>query len=157
MKHSKHYWHEGDTSTVEFGWLYRSLEGFLHPEVNDFDALYRFTRSDDPAAIQFKQQLQVAIENFDDEIDYHLDYTTAYDDGSGDRYLRRVWRDLYPGEPVPGGDSEFREALRRTILGHVTELPAILDYYIDFDLDDFKKPASALWKRHFPDETVPES
>lgn len=157
VKHKKRFWYEGDTSAHEFGWLYRLLEGFLHPEVNDFDALYEFVRSDDPAAGLFRQQLQEAMQNFDEEIEYHLDYITAYDDGSGDRYLRRVWRDLYPGEPVPGGDEEFRAALRQTILDNPHPLPLILTYYIDFRLPDFRPDARAVWQRHFPNEPVPVS
>ncbi|MFC7623635.1 hypothetical protein [Microlunatus sp. GCM10028923] len=150
------YWLRGEPDSITFGWLYRYLDLYLNPEVNNLDGLQEFTRSNDADAAAFKRQLREAIENFDDEVERHIDYISAYDDDSGAHYLRRVWRDLYPGEAVPGGDDEFREALRQTILQDLDELPEMLIHYIDFDLPDFRPAARTVWELHFPNEPVPE-
>ncbi|GAB3768408.1 hypothetical protein [Microlunatus parietis] len=150
-------WVNGNPDEIEYGWLYRILENYLNPEINDFEELQGFVQSGDPLSNVFKRQLRDAMEGFNDGIEENIGSITAFDDGSGMLYLRRLWRDLYPGEPVPGGDDEFRETLRRTILQDLDELPEMLIHYIDFDLPDFRPAARALWERHFPDEPVPQS
>ncbi|GAA5009232.1 hypothetical protein [Actinopolymorpha pittospori] len=55
----------------------------------------------------FKEQLIAAIVDLDQVPDGALFDAAMHSDGSGDKLLRRLWRDLYPDEPVPRGGNVF--------------------------------------------------
>jgi hypothetical protein len=84
--------------------LIRVAATYCHPEVGEgaYDALKRLAkRGNDEEMTAFKRELQEAILDPDSIPEDDLDYEVQYDDGSADRFLRRLWRDLYPGEPAP--------------------------------------------------------
>lgn len=84
----------------------------------------------------------------------------GFGDGTNERFMRRVWREMYPTEPVPGpeGEEEFRDDLRRTITGEITETTATTWQYVmlcDGDLDILVDKARRTWQRFYPDEPLP--
>jgi hypothetical protein len=58
--------------------------------------------TDDEEMRVFKAELRRALSNPDELPDDELSEAVEYDDGSDERFLRRLWRDLYGGEPVGG-------------------------------------------------------
>jgi hypothetical protein len=66
---------------------------------------------------------------------------------------------LYHGEPVPGGDDEFREDLRKLIHREVDRVPNTVDYYVPLPLptdpDDLRAVGRQVWQRFYPDEPLP--
>jgi hypothetical protein len=50
----------------------------------------------------FKDELRQAIAHPDQVPCGELSSHVQYDDGSPEKFLRRLWRNLYGGEPVPG-------------------------------------------------------
>lgn len=50
----------------------------------------------------FKDELRLAITHLGQVPGYELSSHVQYDDGSPEAFLRRLWRDLYGGELVPG-------------------------------------------------------
>ena len=75
---------------------------YLHPEADDLESLQELAKDDDPEMRVFKDELRQAITHPDqvprDELSSHV----QYDDGSPEAFLRRLRRDLYGDEPVPG-------------------------------------------------------
>jgi hypothetical protein len=75
----------------------------LHPKADDPEGLQeRAKEDDDPEMRVFKAELRQAITRPDqvprDELSSHV----QYDDGNPEKFLRRLWRDLYGDEPVTG-------------------------------------------------------
>jgi hypothetical protein len=58
--------------------------------------------TDDEEMRVFKAELRRALSNPDELPDDELSEAVEYDDGSDERFLRRLWRDLYGGETVGG-------------------------------------------------------
>ncbi|WP_300607846.1 hypothetical protein, partial [Trebonia sp.] len=54
----------------------------------------------DPEMRVFKAELRHAITHPDQLRDDELFSHVQYDDGSDEKFLRRLWRDLYGDEPV---------------------------------------------------------
>ncbi len=84
-----------------FAVLIRIATTYLHPEVDDLESLQRLAQLDDGQEMQaFKNELRQAIIHPDevprDELSSHVEY----DDGSPEKFLLRLWRDLYGDEPV---------------------------------------------------------
>jgi hypothetical protein len=52
--------------------------------------------------IDFKDDLRRAIVDPSELPEWELYREVQFDDGSAEKFLRRLWRDLYPDEPVPG-------------------------------------------------------
>jgi hypothetical protein len=50
----------------------------------------------------FKAELRQALADPSQLPDDELSYAVQYDDGSPEKFLRRLWRDLYGDEPVTG-------------------------------------------------------
>lgn len=84
-----------------FATLIRIATTYLHPEVDDLESLRQLAKlSDDPEMRAFKDELRQAIAHPEevprDELSSHVEY----EDGSPEKFLRRLWRDLYDGEPI---------------------------------------------------------
>ncbi|MCW2894543.1 MAG: hypothetical protein JWO75_4032 [Actinomycetia bacterium] len=84
-----------------FATLIRIATTYLHPEADDLESLQQLAkRNDRPEMRVFKAELRQAItypgQLPGDELFRHV----QYDDGSDEKFLRRLWRDLYGDEPV---------------------------------------------------------
>lgn len=77
---------------------------YLHPEADELELLQeRAKDNDDDSEMRvFKDELRQAITHPDQVPRYELSSHVQYDDGSPGKFLRRLWRDLYGDEPVPG-------------------------------------------------------
>lgn len=85
--------------------LVRVAATYCHPEASDdaYDVLKELARrNEDEEVILFKRDLREAILNPGVVPEADLDYEVQYDDGSAVSFLHRLWRDLYPDEPIPG-------------------------------------------------------
>ena len=75
---------------------------YLHPEADELELLQERAKDDDsdPEMRVFKAELRQAITHPGqlpgDELYSHV----QYDDGSDEKFLRRLWLDLYGDEPV---------------------------------------------------------
>jgi hypothetical protein len=87
----------------DFATLIRVAATYCHPEQDPdaYDDLkYLASRKDDEEMQRFKAELRQAIEDPSRLPDNELYREVQYDDGSADRFLRRLWRDLYGDEPI---------------------------------------------------------
>lgn len=75
---------------------------YLHPEADDPEGLQERAKDDDPEMRVFKDELRQAITHPDQVPLGELSSHVQYDDGSPEKFLRRLWRDLYGDEPVTG-------------------------------------------------------
>jgi hypothetical protein len=99
------YW-QGDND-VPFKTLLTIVRTYCHPEAAEdaYETLIRRAGKSDkyPEMVTFKDELRRVILG-----DTHglpagaLGQAAAYEDGSQEKFARRLWGDLYPGEPVPG-------------------------------------------------------
>lgn len=162
MPYSRTYWR--DNKAAPFATLLQTIETYCHPEViNDaYDELINAARnaSNHPRIVEFKQQFQIALLD-PGEIPHPeaLYQAGQFDDGTDQRFLRRLWRDLYPDEPVPGGDDEFREHLRQLIDGEVDQVPRTVDPYDEMFYrkktpHELRQLGRTVWKRFYPDEPL---
>lgn len=75
---------------------------YCHPETDEdaYDALKRLAkREQDEEMIVFKKELRRGLAHPEEVPQAELSQAVQYDDGSADKFLRRLWRDLYPDEP----------------------------------------------------------
>lgn len=100
----RHYWLDDDDAP--FTTLLRVVGTYCHPEAGGdaYDDLVLLAqRGDaDEEMRQFKVELRRALSG--DVEDLHPDAlfaAAAYGDGTDEAFLRRLWHDLYPREPVP--------------------------------------------------------
>lgn len=88
-----------------FALLLRVVETYCHPEAYDeaYDDLKQVVHMPerDPAFDRFKEQLIEAIHDPSRLPEGALFRAAQYDDGSAEKFLARLWRDLYPDEPLP--------------------------------------------------------
>lgn len=81
------------------------LETYCHPEIATGDGYERLQRlakrEDDEEMRVFKEELREAILDPAQIPGDSLAWAVQYDDGSDEAFLTRVWRDLYPEEPLP--------------------------------------------------------
>jgi hypothetical protein len=89
---------------LPFGTLVAVAEIYCNPEAYDeaYDDLKSLAKGDDEEIKTFKSELRQAILVPGELPADELYSAVQYDDGSADKFLRRLWRDLYPDEPVPG-------------------------------------------------------
>ena len=88
-----------------FATLVRIAVTYCHPEVDEDaygDLKLLAVRGDRDEMVVFKDELRKALLDPDDVPREALSREVQYDDGSPEKFLRRLWRDLYPNEPVPG-------------------------------------------------------
>jgi hypothetical protein len=92
---------ESDSS---FATLIDIARTYCHPEAYEdaYDDLKVFAgRANDARVSLFKQELRRALIHPERVPQAELSKAAQYDDGSAEKFLRRLWRDLYPDEPVP--------------------------------------------------------
>jgi hypothetical protein len=154
--------YRNQNTEAPFYWLISVIHNYCHPEAAGFDELVEDISYRGPWAIKFKEQHRAALLDPSQLPDGAIDWAASYDDGNQVRYLRRLWRDLYPDEPVPGGDDEFREDLRKLIHGEITKsyTTSTIRYYNDIfprtsDVEELKALGKRIWKRFYPDEPLP--
>lgn len=97
------YWQK--EPNAPYATFLRVVEGHCHPEADDdaYDDLIDLARrTDDPEMDTFKRELRAVAADPTVLPRYALDTATAYDDGSPEKFLARLWRDLYPDEHYPG-------------------------------------------------------
>jgi hypothetical protein len=81
--------------------LIRIATTYLHPESDDLEALQILAKRENHPKMQvFKRELSEAIKDPSKLPDNELYRNVQYDDGSDEKFLRRLWRDLYGDEPV---------------------------------------------------------
>lgn len=85
--------------------LLEIVETYCHPEASDdsYDELKQVVHlpERDPIFDRFKEQLAEAIRDPRQLPEGALFRAAVYDDGSDEKFLARLWRDLYPDE-MPG-------------------------------------------------------
>jgi hypothetical protein len=94
-----YYWKRNPNGP--FATLIRISTTYLHPEADDLESLQELVKRDDRAEmLVFKAELREAITHPDQVPRAELSSHVQYDDGSPEKFLRRLWRDLYGDEPV---------------------------------------------------------
>jgi hypothetical protein len=94
-----YYWKRNPNGP--FATLIRISTTYLHPEADDLESLQELVKRDDrPEMPVFKAELRQAITHPDQVPRAELSSHVQYDDGSPEKFLRRLWRDLYGDEPV---------------------------------------------------------
>src|SRR2546423_332504 len=97
------YWRED--KNAPFAILLGTIEAHCHPEAYDEayeDLIQRARHPEGDAGINdFKEQLRTALQDTSKLPEDALFTAAQYSDGSDDRFLSRLWRDLYPNEPLP--------------------------------------------------------
>jgi len=93
-----------DDPDAPYAVLLETVETYCHPEAWDgaYEQLQRrVARTDLPDVPVFKRELGEALT--DPSVLPHgaLELAADYDDGSDKAFLTRLWRDLYPEEPLP--------------------------------------------------------
>jgi hypothetical protein len=154
--------YKNQNTEAPFYWLIRVIRAYLDPENYDFDQMVEDFKFQGPWTFRFKEQLSAALLDPSKVPDGAIFWAASYDDGNDIRFLRRLWRDLYPSEPVPDGDDEFREDLRKLIHDEVDRVPSTVSYYDNLNPRDWSRTPDELqtlgrtvWKRFYPDEPLP--
>lgn len=105
MSEFRMYWLEDET--VPFASFLRTIQTFYHPEVRDdnFAELVQLARSGgggEKMAV-FKRELgQLAGGQRDGLRPNAISVAAGYDEwATDDEFLTWLWKELYPGEPVP--------------------------------------------------------
>jgi hypothetical protein len=142
--------------------LLHTVHLYLDPEVQPDDELFEMARQHPEVewVARFKEAHRVALLAPDKLPDGALFRAVFYDDEDDVSYLRRLWRDLYPREQVPGGDDGFREDLRKLVHGELDRVPSAVTYYssrpLPMDPDELKTLGREVWQRFYPEEPLPE-
>lgn len=165
MSRSSYYWK--NDQNAPFASLLRVVHRYCPPEYSDWDRLKSVAQ--DPARYKaedemrrFKQELREALAdpnqipgNAAHQTLYHA---AEYSDTSDDRFLRRLWRELYPNEAVPGGDEEFRSDLIAIARGESELIESSVypytEQYADAATSD-SDYARMIWQQKYPDEPIP--
>ena len=72
-------------------------------DADDYDRLKRLVKREDNEQMQvFKAELRQALTDPSQLPAGELDEAVEYDDGSDEKFLRRLWHDLYGNEPIAG-------------------------------------------------------
>jgi hypothetical protein len=100
-----HYWRED--KNAPFAYFLGIIDTYLHPEsdyeVADLADWLRRARPPEKA-IRFKDEFRQLLSGELDKLpEYALFTASAYDDGSDEAFLRRLWHELYGDEPVQPG------------------------------------------------------
>src|SRR4051812_12746130 len=99
---SEAFWRKDPSAP--YATLVRIARTYCHPEADEeaYDDLKLIANDDESSEmVDFKNDLRRAIRNPDEVPAEDLYWEVQYDDGSADKFLRRLWRDLYPNEPLP--------------------------------------------------------
>ena len=78
---------------------------YCSPEASPdgYECLKRLARRDDDHEMrEFKAELRQALADPSQLPEGELSDAVEYDDGSDERFLRRLWHDLYADEPITG-------------------------------------------------------
>ena len=102
MVASKRFWqYEPD---APFALMLGIIEAHCHPEAweDAYDHLIGLARDPDPGQemSRFKDELREAVRDPSQVPEGALFRAAAFSDGSDEKFLRRLWRDLY-GDEVP--------------------------------------------------------
>lgn len=164
MTYTAHYWYKNPTAP--FYEFLSTLASYSH-NVSSYDELIEIVN--DPESgdwrIRFKEEHRTLLLD-PGQLPHPGALNDAaggmYDDGDARSFLRRLWRDLYHGEPVPGGDDEFRDDIRKLIHGEVDRVPFTVSYYDDRpvltstnDVEELQALGRRIWQRFYPDEPLP--
>ena len=102
----KRYWR--DNEDAPFAYFLTIIDTYLHPEsgyvVDDLAEWLRKTRPPEKAIrfkSEFRRLLSGELEKMPKGV---LGTASAYDDGSDEAFLRRLWHELYGDEPVQPGE-----------------------------------------------------
>jgi len=155
------YWK--DDPDAPFAVLLETVNVYCHPENMDWDGLRdliahpaKYNAEEDVA--RFKRELHELLTDPDKIPRAALSDAAGYGDGTPERFLRRLWRELYPDEPVPGGDEEFRNDLIAVMKGekdlYDTTVKAYTEFYDDTGMSD-QEYARMIWQKKYPDEPPP--
>ena len=90
-----------------FGTLIGVAATYCSPDADpgDYERLKRLAaRKDDQQMRVFKAELRQALADPGQLPRGELDTAAEYSDENDQKFLRRLWRDLYGGEPVPDSD-----------------------------------------------------
>jgi hypothetical protein len=161
VSHGPRYWQ--DQPDTPFATLLTVISAYCEPEADAYEELVEAARTPgmDSRMPRFKTELREAIADPGRIPDEHaLSAAASHEDGSDRAFLRRLWRDLYPNEPVPGGDDEFREDLRKVIRGEVSPMPSTVwvyrfRYSVEAQRDGNAAFGRRIWQDLYPDEPAP--
>jgi hypothetical protein len=87
-----------------FATLIRVAATYCDPEqdMDAYDDLKYLARQEDDAEMRiFKEELRQALNDPSKLPGDELHWAVGYSDGSAEKFLRRLWRDLYGDEPIP--------------------------------------------------------
>lgn len=98
------YWR--DQHDAPFATMLGVIDTYCHPEAYDeaYDDLVALAREPAPTEelVRFKGELRRVLTGDTEGLHPEALSTAAeYGDGSDEAFLRRLWRDLYPDEPIP--------------------------------------------------------
>ena len=102
MSYEPYYWL--DDKEAPFAELLSVVHTQCHPEAHEdaYDDLIKLAREPKPyERIVSREQLVAAIRDPSQIPAGALSQAGEYDDGSEEKFLHRLWRDLYPNEPLP--------------------------------------------------------
>ncbi|MFL6072359.1 MAG: hypothetical protein ACJ73S_03070 [Mycobacteriales bacterium] len=95
-------WFWRNNPDAPFATLLRVVEVHCHPESYDtaYEDLIDLARDPEPVEemVRFKEQLREALGDPSRLPDGALFQAASFDDGSDEKFLRRLWRDLYGDE-----------------------------------------------------------
>lgn len=87
--------------TAPYATLLSVIERYVHPEVDELDTLKRAVRRPDLEEMHtFKDELRQAVRDPNVLPEGTLFLAGAFEDGSDQAFLDRLWHDLYGDEPV---------------------------------------------------------
>jgi hypothetical protein len=105
MMYLDYYWRQD--KNAPFAFFLTIVDTYLHPESGyDVDDLAEWLMHADPPedAVRFKDEFRRLLSGDLDQLPKGaLGTATAFDDGSDEAFLRRLWHELYRDEPVPPG------------------------------------------------------
>lgn len=101
---NKRYWREN--LDAPFATLLGVLDTYCHPEAHDeaHDELVNLARNPEPTdeMIRFKGELRQVLSGDSEELPPDaISLAAEYSDRNDKAYLRRLWSELYPDEPIP--------------------------------------------------------
>jgi hypothetical protein len=105
MMYLDYYWRQD--KDAPFAFFLTIVDTYLHPESGyDVADLGEWLRHADPPedAVRFKGEFQRLLSGDLDQLPKGaLGTAAAFDDGSDEAFLRRLWRELYGNEPIQAG------------------------------------------------------
>ena len=155
------YWR--DNPDAPYAALMEIVAAYCHPENMDWPGLHDLVN--DPAKYnaeddvrRFKRELHELLTDPDKIPRAALSDAADFGDGTEERFLKRLWRELYPDEPVPGGDEEFRNDLIAVMRGeknlYDTTVSEYTAYYSRLGMTH-PEFARLVWQKKYPDEPLP--